>query len=322
MNRESFLDIIKSTDCKRCSNADEREAHMSNGFCDIRSVKDGLPIRCVGNWGKDKAYFVATYVDIVGCALHEKFDVNYIEICSGPGRCIDYESGDEFNGTPLTVMSAPGTLFLTNLYFFDINPEATSILDTRIRRSGKFAEELKQKTIVSVGDYTQGKSIVETVANNTTHQRHPLNIIFIDPTDLSVPYEMYENLLSLSGATDFIINFPEGTDLKRNIVNAVKNPDLAVSKKYARALRDKRFFDNSDLRILAEENNHVELTQRYVQEFLQPFKTHGYTQISQKEIMWYYKLIHLSKDPLGANFWNKACKKTALEREERQGLLF
>lgn len=322
MKTTSFLNITKAVECERCRNAKERATHMVDGFCAVPSTIDDLKVRCVGGWGKDKVYFVATYVDIVGNALHRKFDINYIEICSGPGRCIDYDNGEEFNGTPLAVLSTPGTRNLSNLFFFDINPIAIEILEKRItHQEALIFKGDNPKVNVNVGDYLKNESIVDVVEKSVNHSSKCLNIVLIDPTDLSVPYEMYEALMDLKGKTDFIINFAEGTDLRRNIVRAAKNPNSPVGKKYSKALKNKKFFFSTKLQSLIEQNNHEELVESYLHEFLSPFKMKGFIHIQETKIEKYYKLIYLSQNALGAKFWSEASRKSAIERESRQGLL-
>lgn len=294
---------------------------MVDGFCTVPSTIDGLKTRCVGGWGKDKVYFVASYVDIVGKALHRKFDINYIEICSGPGRCIDYDTGEEFNGTPLAVLSAPGTRSLSNLFFFDINPKAIEILGKRVKQEALVFGADSPKVNVKVGDYLKSESIVDVVERSENYSSKNLNIILIDPTDLSVPYEMYDALMDLKGKTDFIINFAEGTDLKRNVVLAAEKPNSSVGIKYSNALKNRNFFFNTELQPLIEQKNHEGLVESYLNEFLSPFKMKGFTHIQETKIERYYKLIYLSKNALGEKFWNEASRKSAIERESRQGLL-
>ena len=98
------LNEVLNPDCRHCKNKQERST--SEGLCDIAfSVTDGLPIRCVGKWAFDKIYFLNQYFGIFGNGMKQKWDgrIDYIEICSGPGRCILREDAREVDGTSLRV---------------------------------------------------------------------------------------------------------------------------------------------------------------------------------------------------------------------------
>jgi three-Cys-motif partner protein len=331
MEKEADYTMINNLDlhrreaknCLRCRNSEERRVHQdSDGYCQIVEPSDNLRVRCVGEWGADKVVFISTYVDIAGVALQYKWPYYYyIEICSGPGLCIDYKSGEEFIGTALASVLTEGAKYYTKLFFFDLNPVTIEILRLRIASSADIPQEVKDKTIVEVGDYTNPTSILEVLNNHISKYQKGLNIVFVDPTDMSVPFELYLAIIRFGKGTDFIINFADGTDLKRNIKIAFETPDYPIQKKYSKVLETHDFFKDKENIELARKGDFEKLSKEFENVFLQSFRNQKYDHIRDKKIKWYYKLLFLSKNALGEKFWKSACNKTAAERENGQGVL-
>ena len=48
------------TPCRSC---DPEKGKQPNGNCKIAPAGDGLPVQCVGEWTRDKHYYVSRYVD-------------------------------------------------------------------------------------------------------------------------------------------------------------------------------------------------------------------------------------------------------------------
>jgi three-Cys-motif partner protein len=292
----------------------------ADGYCTLVKGVDELPLRCVGHWGQRKVFYLRRYFNQVGVALG-KHNLNYIEICSGPGRCIDYRSGDEFDGSALAVLKSSAALRYERLFFFDHDKTTTDILRERIDRSPEIAQEVKDKTVISIGDYNDSESIAEVIKK---HSPAPwLNLVFIDPTDVSVPYSLTESLMQLCVRTDFIFNLVDGVDLRRNLAKAIALDGSKIRSKYSKVLNNSEaFFGDDDILSLANDHDIVGLVGRYVQEFLKPYREKGYNNIYDIPILHYYKLYLLSKNDLGRKFWQNATAKTVEEAEISQGLLF
>lgn len=322
MDGNEVLYRKKAKNCHLCKNGTERkECQDTNGYCTVVEPSDHLGVRCVGSWGADKAVFISSYVDIVGKALKNKWDhYYYIEICSGPGLCIDSKAGDEINGTALAVLLTEGAKLFTKLFFFDINQITVNILRERIALNPNIPDEVKQKTVVSIGDYTNPSSIIEVLDKNISIFKKGLNIVFVDPTDMSVPFDLYPAMIGFGNATDFIINFAVGSDLNRNIASVFEKIDSHGWKKYSRVLEFPEFFTDPANIADAKNKENGKLSENYKIAFLKSFMDRGYTHIQEKPIMWYYRLVFLSQKGLGKKFWKEACKRTASEKETDQGL--
>lgn len=332
MEKEADYTMINNLDlhrreaknCLKCRNSEARKEHQdADGYCQIVEPSDNLGVRCVGEWGADKVVFISTYVDIAGVALQYKWPFYYyIEICSGPGLCVDYKSGEEFIGTALATLLTDGAKYYTKLFFFDLNPITIASLKRRIAACDDIPQEVKDKTVVEVGDYTNPGSIIKVMSKHISKSQKGLNIVFVDPTDMSVPFELYLAIIRFGKGTDFIINFADGTDLKRNIKIAFDSPDYPSQKKYRKVLETHDFFINGRNKELARKGHLANLSKEFENDFLQSFKNRNYEYIQEKKIKWYYKLLFLSTNPLGVKFWKSACEKTAAERENGQGVLF
>ena len=99
------LNYALNPDCKKKCNKEQRREMTENDLCiEVNSVIDGLPIRCVGEWGMQKNYLLIQYLGIFTTGMKNKWKLNYFEICSGPGRCIDRKGGMEFDGTATSIV--------------------------------------------------------------------------------------------------------------------------------------------------------------------------------------------------------------------------
>ena len=323
LEQGNLLEECFNPDCTQCGNKEERKGNSDENdvFClKVKSVIDGLPMRCVGMWGRDKVTYLRKYVAIASVAMRGKRHVNYIEVCSGPGRCIDRD-GQEFNGSPLAVLHEPSAVYLNKVFFFDHNPDVVSTLRNRIQKDAKIPDSLRQKISVDEGDYNENK-IAEIVGESISPK--DLNIIFIDPCDVSVPFGFYVSFTRKFSNCDFIINFAQYTDINREIGMLFRNPKYKETcKKYARAINDSSFFTNPDNKVLAKQGQDRVLCDKYRSRFIEQFQTLGYTVCDEnKKVKYYYYLMFFSKSELAVDFWKKATKKTAAESSGGQRVLF
>jgi hypothetical protein len=112
----------------------EREGSDADGLCpNIKSVLDGQPVRCVGEWAYDKIYRLVQYFGIFAGGMKKQWDaLNYIEIASGPGRCIIREDCMEMDGTALAIARNPQFAALKKAIFIDASPRVIAILKQRL----------------------------------------------------------------------------------------------------------------------------------------------------------------------------------------------
>lgn len=302
--KTDFNEIANSNCHKQC-NKDKRRKTTTDDLCNQTiSELDGLPVRCVGEWAMEKIYHLIQYFGIFSTGMKFKWDgkINYIEICSGPGRCINRSHGIEFNGTSLCVLEHSALKHLNKALFFDYNPKVVDSLNARI------AEKKITNAKAIIGDYNNSKEICANIKKEIIN--NGLNLVFIDPTDCSLPFDLIKELKTNLSNVDLIINVAIGTDYTRNIKKAILNPEAnSVSyHKYSQFVNSDLFFKSDEIKKLAKNNADKELRLAFRSEYVNSLKKIGYKHFDYKHIRNYYDLIFATSHAKGIEFWEKANK--------------
>lgn len=301
-SRIDFKEIQNSTCLKKC-NREKRKEKTEDDLCnETTSVVDSLPVRCVGGWAAQKIFHLIQYFGIFATGMKTKWEgnINYIEICSGPGICINRLTGEEFNGTAICIMEHDACQYLNRAIFIDFNDKVVDTLNKRI------LDRNIKNSIAIYGDYNNPSAICDDITKETNGQG--LNLIFIDPTDCSVPFSLLTHLKKALKNVDFIVNFAIRTDVNRNIRNTILNPDTHknVLNKYKSFLGSKAFFTNPIVIEMAKTGNQIELRRLFREEYLNSLREIGYNHFDFKPIENYYDLVFASSNPKGIEFWKKA----------------
>ena len=284
MNLDEYLKIVPNPFCLKGCNKEDRGEITENDLClEALSVVDQLPIRCVGEWAIEKIYKLVQYFGIFS-GMKNKWGgkLNYIEICSGPGRCINRKFGEEFNGTALAIIDHPSFSNLQKALFFDANKRVVSILNERIEARGvKNAKAIQ-------GDYNNDSDICKKIGKEI--RPDSLNLVLIDPTDCSIPFQLVKSIKKLLPMTDLIINLASMTDFNRNVANALLNP-IAYSKsinKYTRFLDNADFFTDHENIDFAKLGKFVELRKRFRIIYIRNLEKLGYKYFDFNSVKGYY----------------------------------
>ncbi len=303
------LSEIVNEQCVVGCNKGLRSALEENTSCKVvSSVQDELPIRCVGPWAREKIYFLTRYFNIFASGMHEKWGrsgVGYFEIGCGPGRCIDRKKGIEFDGSALAILKAQAFKYINVVRFIDIEANVVTVLNERIRNLGK-----ADKAQALVGSYTNGTNIARTIR---LLNPYGLNLIFIDPTDCSVPFSTLKELKGAKINFDLIINIAIKTDFSRNIGQAIDAPDSIVRKKYESFLGNAPFFASPATIALRQQENFEGIRASFIEEYKKMLRGIGFQFFGRQEINGYYELLFASCHPLGLNFWKKATEGPSIE---------
>ncbi len=301
MAKDTRIDLNEefNSTCKQNCNREERRGITEDDLCnDIVSVIDSLPVRCVGEWAIQKIYHLLQYFNIFTKGMTAKWDgkINYIEICSGPGRCVNRQSGYEFDGTPLSIIQSEGFKCLNKALFFDYSENVISILQSRIKANNV------SNACAMIGDYYYPEKICDDIIRET--KGTGLYLVFIDPTDCSVPFVLLETLKRRLKNVDFIINSAIRTDFNRNIRNAIDFPETHknVISKYKSFLGSDDFFDNPKI----ETSSPKQLRLMFRDSYIKSLSKIGYQFFDFKEIGNYYDLVFASTHSRGIDFWKKA----------------
>lgn len=297
------FNIQLNSSCLKKCNKEKRKETTQDDLCrGTTSIVDNLPVRCVGGWAMQKIFHLIQYYGIFTIGMKTKWqgNINYIEICSGPGRCINRNNGEEFNGTSICIIEHHASEYLNKILFFDYNKIVVETLNKRINdRNVKNAKAY-------IGDYNKPDDICDRIIDET--KGAGLNLIFIDPTDCSVPFTLLEKIKGRIKNVDFIVNIAIGTDVNRNIRNAVLNPETHQNavKKYTTFLGSNYFFSNPIVKEIANKGNHTDLRKLFREEYTNSFRRIGYSYFDFKKIEYYYDLVFASSHEMGIKFWRKA----------------
>lgn len=294
---------VPNPSCKRNCNKEARQETTANDLCiETLSVIDKLPVRCVGEWAVQKIFHLVQYFGIFSVGMKNSWagKINYIEICSGTGRCINRTSGEEFNGTALCILEHANYKHLHRALFIDYNESVVNTLNKRIATRG-----IDNAKAIH-GDYNKPNAICEQILKETNGIG--LNLVFIDPTDCSVPFSLICEIKNSLQHVDFIINIAIGTDVNRNIRNTIISPDSykTVKEKYMRFLGSNAFYQNPLTEKFAENGNHTGLRGLFRDEYTSSLKKIGYEYFDFKQIENYYDLVFATSHKRGLEFWQKA----------------
>lgn len=294
-------------ECLRCPNRDERREYSTEGICEsVQSQLDGLPVRCVGPWGREKVFYLLQYLGIFAQGMKNRWDGNlhYLEICSGPGRLIDYQSGLEFDGSALAVLQHQSSRLLRSALFVDINPTVVTTLNARVAQLENLGA---LRPLAIEGNYLDTSSL-QNVLNQ--RDRGGLTLAFLDPTDLSIPFETIQYLsANLGGHLDLLMNVPVGLDFRRNASKAVFKATFERARgKYERFLGRPHFLSSPEVfdRLASNPNWPKELSTLFFEAYKEQLRTLGFCYFGIKQVKHYYHLLFATRDKKGIEFWEKS----------------
>ncbi len=265
------------------------------------STLDGLPLRSVGEWAYDKIYRLVQYFGIFAGGMSKRWHgLNYVEICSGPGRCITRNERTEMDGTALAIIRHKQFSKLRKGVFIDASPRVVDILNQRIKTldASHIAEAV-------VGDYSNAPGICRIL------DRLPdscLNLVFIDPTECDVPFHTIQRIVAHLQNADLLINVALGTDVNRNLVPAILDPSFkSAREKYETFLGVPDFCGQPEVIKLAKLSDLDDLRKQFADAYNQKLRGEGYQFTDVRRVKHYYYLLFASRSAKGLEFWNKSC---------------
>jgi three-Cys-motif partner protein len=298
------LDLRERTNsgCLGCDRM-ARKDFLENGLCkQTQSVLDQLPVRCVGGWAYDKIYRLVQYFGIFASGMKNQWlGLNYVEICSGPGRCIIRDQRLEIDGTALSIITHPVFPQLKKALFVDANVYVVDALNNRIAAAGATATAQ-----AVLGDYTDLPSLQRLLAKLPPNH---LNLVFIDPTECDLPFATVQAIGRQLKNADLLINVAIGTDATRNLGFAILDRSFEKAKsKYEAFLGSPGFCSCADVVSLAKVGAHDDLRRLFMAEYTKKLATEGYVFTDARPVEHYYHLLFASRSPKGLEFWHKACR--------------
>ena len=164
---------------------------------------DGLPVRVVQPHSARKARTVSRDLGTVGRAMNRKwFEVNYLELFSGPGLLLDEVSDKEVEGSPLQALGLQ--VPFDRYVFSDYEGSCTSALEARI--SAKRAEN----SALPPAKVLQGDANDPAHLDELCSYINPkaLVIAYLDPAKPNLRWSTVEYLARRFRFIDFLINLP------------------------------------------------------------------------------------------------------------------
>jgi three-Cys-motif partner protein len=300
------LNKVDNKECAKCKKKN-LDRYLIEGICsNCNSVNDQLPVRCVKEWGVQKIHFLRRYFEMFSVGMHQKWEgkINYIEICSGPGRLINRDNGFEFDGTPLALINNKGFKYLNKAVFVDINSQVIASLNKRFK-----IHDVEDKAIAIEGDYLLPDKLIRDIKKITGQKG--LFLIFFDPTDCSIPNYTIRKISEAFNKCDIINLVAYGMDARRNLRLAFENEDSKARRKYERFLGTESFFNSEENQKLLDQASYGlgKLHKVYLNTFQDSLRSFGYSYFGVQQIEHLYDLSFASKDKKGLDFWNKAKSK-------------
>ena len=259
-------------------------------WSDTVSVLDGLPVRDSGPWIDKKHKLLAYYAHLFATGMKNNFKSRvYLELFSGPGKCVIRDTGKEVLGSPLTVINHEFTEFI----FTEMSLPAAEALAKRLEPF-----ENSRLTEIWCGDCTEAIQHIRVPAGSLT-------FAFIDPTGIGhAPFSLVE-ALHRKTRCDLLINIQHGMGIKMNIHQYTPDADeqSALTK----------FLGNDHWKKLPQHNpgdffrGVLDLYKQQLDRLGFAFTGREVLVTTQKKTP-LYLLLFASKHERGKEFWEKSLK--------------
>lgn len=163
---------------------------------------DSLPARPSGPWIETKHKLLTYYANLFATGMKNKWSSRvYLELFSGPGKCLIRDSGKEDLGSPLKVIEHEFTKFI----FTEMSAPAADALSQRLDPFPNSA-----RTEIWCGDCAEAIQRIRIPDRSLT-------LAFIDPTGIAhAPFSLIE-ALHMKTRCDLLINIQYGMGIKMNI---------------------------------------------------------------------------------------------------------
>jgi three-Cys-motif partner protein len=245
----------------------------------------------VGPWAKEKLFYIQSYCKIFNSGMKNKWPVRtYIDVFSGPGRCIVEDTGEEIDGSPLVALQCK--VPFTHYFFNDINVDSIQSLKNRLSSFSSTDIELFNSDCNDVIGELKSKLPPSS-----------LDFCFVDPLNWEIKFASLR-FLTEGRNMDLAITFHSG-NMKR------------VVDDYPNVLNN--FFGDDEWQLECKNamaKGQVKLGRALLDAYEKRLKKLGYmvihdfTLIKNTMGVPLYHLVFASKHPRGKDFWSKISQKT------------
>jgi three-Cys-motif partner protein len=254
------------------------------------SLTDGLPIRSSGPWIEKKHKLLTFYGHLFATGMKNRWpDRVYLELFSGPGRCLIRGTHEEDLGSPLKVIDHDFTKFI----FIERRLPAATALAERLSNHPRRA-----RVEILCGDCAEA-------VKNLNIPGNALTLAFIDPTGIAhAPFSLIESLQTYS-KTDLLINIQHGMGIKMNMHQYTDDSENSSALT--------KFLGSDDWKSLPR-NHPRDFFLGVLDLYKERLVRMGYKAIGRDVLikternLALYLLLFASKNPKGTEFWEKSRK--------------
>lgn len=166
------------------------------------AASDNLPARPSGPWIETKHKLLTYYADLFATGMKNKWASRvYLELFSGPGKCLIRDTQQEDLGSPLKVIDHEFTKFI----FTEMSVPAAEALAVRL---DPYANSARSE--IWCGDCADAIQRIRIPDRSLT-------FAFIDPTGIGhAPFSLIETLRAKTRC-DLLINVQHGMGIKMNV---------------------------------------------------------------------------------------------------------
>ncbi len=277
---------------------------------------DGLPARDSGEWVKEKLFYVQRYIDTFEIAMRNGSwrQRNYIDLFSGPGKCVIRGTNEHLLGSPLLSLNTQYPF--TDYYFGDLDQQNIDWLKERTQVS-KVSQDhihyLAGDANRNVMKVTHDIERVDKVFIKGLGSC--LNLALLDPEGLELEWTTVEALGKMK-TMDLIIHYSQN-GLTRNLDKYLDSNDDTIIDKFFGDRRWRNVYKDS-LSKQETSGRHRMLIDYYKANLSKM----GYVVINDQQQTTreplirnterkapLYRLIFASKHSLGNKIWNEITKK-------------
>jgi len=262
---------------------------------------DGLYIPTVGEWSRDKHYYLMRYIYAFTTSMKKKkwSGLHYIDIFAGAG-IERLETSRELDwGSPLIAAKAPHSF--DKLHLCEKNKHKYNALKSRV-------DQIRPDSQVLHGDANKKiREIIKEIPERT------LSLAFLDPYGLHLEFETLKILSEIRA--DLIIFFPDHLDALRNWEkNYLNNPDSNL---------DRCLGSGADWRSILNNTTKDRWAEVLRKSYVGQIKSLGYTHFEYQRISArghpLYILIFCSRSDIAVKLWRGISHK---ERDGQRKLKF
>ena len=171
------------------------------------TASDGLPALAVFDHVREKEFAIQRMISIFNNGMQKRWSRRYyIDLFSGPGRCVIKGTNEEVEGSP--ILAARSKVKFTDYFFSDIRLDFLEALKKRI---GAFSFEESARV-----NYYRGNvdAVISELAADLPEARTSLGLAVLDPWGWDFSFSTLRELTS-ERRLDLVINFPI-VNIKRN----------------------------------------------------------------------------------------------------------